>query len=274
MMAKKFPPEVHAFIRDHVDGTTTRELAEMVNDRFGTDFNVGRMKSYKAKHKLTSGTPRSREKGAPTKLFPKEVQDYIRANHAGTGPMEMAERLNQTFGTSYTKVQIHGYYHNHGISSGLTGWFQPGHVSHNKGKKGFPSTEGMKRNQFRKGYLPHNTKPIGHERTTSEGYVQVKVRMRPSRKNCNDNYVFKHRLIWEAAHGKKLPEDMRIIFLDGDKHNLSPDNLAAVPKRARGIMARKGYYTQVPELTRAGITLAQIQLARSRKKRKEAGSHG
>lgn len=62
-----------------------------------------------------------------------------------------------------------------------------------------------------KGNLPHNTKPIGYERISKDGYVEVKVKMRPSSPYCNDNFIPKHRLLWEAENGP-VPKGHKLIL--------------------------------------------------------------
>ena len=67
---KKYSPEVHKFIVENVKGTTTKDLAELVNARFGTDFTESKMKAYKGNNKLKSGTRCGLPAGAPSKQFP------------------------------------------------------------------------------------------------------------------------------------------------------------------------------------------------------------
>lgn len=124
----------------------------------------------------------------------------------------------------------------------------------------------MRKDAFQEGNLPENTKPIGYERITKDGYVEVKVKMRPSRVDCNDNFVAKHRLIWEQLHGP-IPDDCVVIFKDGDKQNFDPDNLALVTKAQRLQMSRRGLFSSDPELTEAGIMVARVQVAAFQKRR-------
>ena len=269
-MGWTYSPEVHAFIRENVAGRTARELAVLTNERFGTEFTANSMKAYKSNHKLRSGTPRGTPKGTPSKAFPAEIRAYIWEHFRGVGPKKMAEDLNQTFGTSYTKDQIKGYYSNNGLNSGLTGRFEKGHESHNKGRKGW-SAPGTEATRFKSGNLPHNIKPIGWERKGADGYVYVKVRMRPSRPDCNDNFVAKHRLIWEEAHGP-IPDGHVVIFKDGDRGNFALDNLALVSKAENQILNRRRLRSTDPALTEAGIAAAKVLAAvyRRRKKKEEA----
>jgi hypothetical protein len=98
--------------------------------------------------------------------------------------------------------------------------FKPGNVSANKGKAMTADVyEKVKHTMFKKGQLPHNTKYDGHERISEEGYVEIRVR--------NGKYVFKHRLIWEAVHGKIPPKHV-VVFKDRDKGNVCIENLELI----------------------------------------------
>ena len=167
---RRYSEEVKEFIAANVKGITTKELAILVNTKFGTDFTDSKMKAYKSNYKLKSGTPGGWPKGTPSKQFPKEIKKFIEINYKGVGPKDMTDLLNITFGTNYTYNQINAYYKNHKLNSGITGRFTKGHIPANKGKKGV-SYEGMKATQFKKGHRPANWVPIGTERTNRDGYV-------------------------------------------------------------------------------------------------------
>lgn len=99
----------------------------------------------------------------------------------------------------------------------------------NKGKKqaDYMAPEAIERtkaNRFKKGQDPHNTMPIGHERISLEGYVEVKVRHLKDGKSNNKNFELKHRLIYEKNVGP-IPIGMIVEFLDGDKFNYEVSNL-------------------------------------------------
>lgn len=86
----------------------------------------------------------------------------------------------------------------------------------NYGKKG-------RGRPFKTGERPWNAKPVGAERVTSAGFIQIKV----SQPNC---WRLKHLLVWEKAHGP-LPEGRKIDFIDGDRQNVSLENLRLRPRR-------------------------------------------
>lgn len=101
--------------------------------------------------------------------------------------------------------------------------FPKGHVPANKGIKGI-SYPGMKATQFKVGQKPHTWRPIGSERTSKEGYLQVKLRDTGVTRH---DFVPVHHLVWELHRGA-IPEGHRIAFIDGDKTRIFIENLEAV----------------------------------------------
>lgn len=106
--------------------------------------------------------------------------------------------------------------------------FQKGLVPFSKGKKReeFMTAAGIEKvqqTQFKKGIIPHNWVPIGHERITKDGYIEVKVSDNIGIDSVK-NFELKHRILYEKFHGP-IPEGMKIEFLDGVKIDFSIDDL-------------------------------------------------
>lgn len=106
--------------------------------------------------------------------------------------------------------------------------FKKGNVSHNKGKKWADfmpeeSQERSRKTQFPKRNVPLNWKPIGWERKTRDGYIEVKVRDEYGEKRVK-NFELKHRLLWEQINGP-VPKGMMVKFKDGNKENIVIENL-------------------------------------------------
>lgn len=128
--------------------------------------------------------------------------------------------------------------------------FKKGQTPPNKGKKlsEFMSEESIgkiKKTQFKKGNIPHNHKPIGYERTTKDGYVEVKVRDGEKQKN----FELKHRLVWEKHNGK-IPKGNNIQFKDGNRLNCKIDNLYMI-SRAEQVSKENTIHRYPSELKRA-----------------------
>lgn len=100
--------------------------------------------------------------------------------------------------------------------------FKKGQRSWNKGMKGVYF--GGRETQFKPGQRPHNWKPLGSERITSDGYIEFKYK---DERKATSNYMLKHRFIWEQVHGE-IPEGYVLNFKDGDSLNCEIDNLMLV----------------------------------------------
>ena len=134
--------------------------------------------------------------------------------------------------------------------SGRRHQFKKGHTTFNKGKKQmeYMSREAIQRTKatrFKKGNVPHNHKPIGHERVTVDGYVEVKVRDSEKQKN----FELKHRLVWEKHNGK-IPKGNNIQFKDSNRLNCKIDNLYMI-SRAEQVSKENTIHRYPSELKRA-----------------------
>ena len=259
---KKYPEEIRAYIAANVKGATTKALAALVNAEFGTDFTESKMMSYKTNHKLRSGTPGGVPAGSPTKLYPEEVKRFIAEHYIGTGHQTMADLLNQTFGTSYTRAQMSSYYKNFKLDSGLKGHFKKGCIPFNKGLKAWWT--GGEETRFKRGWMPWNYKPIGAERINSDGYVDIKVQDGTKQKNWRG----KHSLVWEAHHGRPIPKGHVVIFADGNRRNFDPDNLLLVSRAQLARMNQTHLIKNDAELTKTGVIVADVLSKIGERKRK------
>jgi hypothetical protein len=117
------------------------------------------------------------------------------------------------------------------FAKNMAGW--------NKGKKqvdymSAEKIEKTKATRFKKGQDPHNTVPIGHERISRDGYLEVKVKHKKGT-GKNDNFVAKHRIIYEKRFGP-IPKNCNVEFLDGDKLNFEESNFVLRTKKENLLM--------------------------------------
>jgi len=150
-----------------------------------------------------------------------------------------------------------------GWSTGRTGCFVKGQVSHNKGKA-FPSRGRSAENHFKTGGLPHNYRGPGHERINKEdGYVTLIVAETNPHTGADTRPVLKHRWMWEQAHGP-LPADHALKCMDGDKTNCDPTNWKPIP---RALLPRLGgrygraFDSAPPEIKPALLATARLEHA-------------
>ncbi|MDP2358659.1 MAG: hypothetical protein Q8M31_21750 [Beijerinckiaceae bacterium] len=119
-----------------------------------------------------------------------------------------------------------------GWRTGRTGCFVKGQAPLNKGKKCAPGTGGRhpnaQRTQFKKGQEPHNTKFVGHERVSKDGYVEISVEQPNPHTGYHRRYVLKHRWLWEQDNGP-VPKGMALKCLS-DRLNTDPSNWELVPR--------------------------------------------
>lgn len=256
---RRYPEKVHQYIAQNVEGRTTKELVELVNAEFGSIFTESKIKAYKKNHKLKSGTPGGVPAGKATNLYPEAIQKFIKENLAGVGPKEMAELLNENFGTSYTISQMKAYYGNRHLDSGVKGHFPKGNVPANKGKKGqYPA--GCEKSWFMPGHTPVNHKPVGSERIDNkDGYTLVKI----AEPNV---WSLKHKVIWEEKYGK-IPEGHVLTFLDENKSNITLENLGLITMAESLALTRGQLRSSNPDFTKTGILIVKVESA-GRKRRK------
>lgn len=182
--------------------------------------------------------------------FTAKEKEFIEGNARNRSNIELTEMFNKNFGSELGINQIKAFKKNNKISSGLNGQFSKGHIPSNKGKKGFG---GWELTQFKKGNKPHNWVPIGSERITKDGYIQVKIQDG----KFQHNWRGKHILIWEEHNGS-LPDGYAIIFGDGNNRNFNLDNLILVSRNQLLTLNRKGLIQNDADLTRTAVVITDI----------------
>ena len=199
------------------------------------------------------------------RVWPPEVCAFFEANNPGRTSQEMADLINATFGTNYTRTQVKCYRTNHRLNSGLTGRFEKGHEPYNKGQKR-GSLPGMERTQFKPGHMPYNHRPVGAERVNVDGYHERKI-AEPK------TWRMVHVLNWEAVHGP-VPKGYTVIFKDGNRDHTEVDNLMLVSRGDLAVMNKRGLCTSSPEATEAGLALARYIKAATKAKKERRSKKG
>ena len=254
-----YPEEVVEFIRENVSGKTAEELSILVNEKFGTDFDKNKMKSFKQNHKIRSGREHLKGLKKETELYPKEVLEFILQNYKGKGHAKMAKILNEKFGTKYTTMQIKAFYGNRKLDSGVTGYFESGHIPPNKGKKGF-CAKGSEKGWFGKGHVPANKLPIGTILKKTDGYLWRKIG------EGSRDWKQEHILRWEEKNGA-IPKGFCLTFLDGNRENVEISNLALVSRAEHVTLTKLNLRSEEPEITETGILIARLYTEKQKKKK-------
>ena len=180
---------------------------------------------------------------------------------------EIVEAYNKKFEEPITISRLKGYIANHKLNTGRTGRFEKGNIPYNKGKHTL-TVGRMSETQFKKGHLPHNAKPMGYERITRDGYIEVKIAERPNRETGEKNFKAKHHLVWEAVNGK-IPKGHIVIFLDGNPLNCLIENLALVSRAEHLQLTRQNLRNEDPRLTETGVLIARIGVLTNQRKKEK-----
>lgn len=193
-----------------------------------------------------------------SKAIPKEQIEYVRQIAWHRTNEEIQTMLNEKFGTDYTYKQVKALKNNHKIQSGLTGHFEKGHHPWTKGKSikeicyKPESYARWESHHWYKGNRPYNAVPVGTETVDKYGYIKVKI----AEPNA---WEFKHRIIYEKAYGP-IPKGMLVALIDGDKTNLSPENMMLIDQHENGFRHRyAGMYEGDHELGKAVILNSKLQ---------------
>lgn len=201
-------------------------------------------------------------------IWTDEMKNFVFNNYKGITTVELAERFNAKFGTNLSWTSFRGFLSRYKLSNGVDTKFKKGHIPFNKGKKIEHIHPNSKKTQFKSGHKPKNWCPIGTERIDKEGYVYVKVNDLPKVKK-KVNWKQKSHIVWEQTHGKKIPQGSKIMYLDGNKQNLDPNNLELITYGESAALNKKGYRNNNAALTQAGLNIIRIENAIKNKNRKE-----
>lgn len=122
-------------------------------------------------------------------------------------------------------------------------FFTKGHQPLNKGRKqteymSDAQIEKTKATRFKKGNIPKNHKPVGYERVTRDGYIEIKT----AEPNV---FEIKHRLVW-IEHNGKIPPGYNVQFKDGNRQNVCIENLYLI-SRSEQLLKENSMYARYPE---------------------------
>ena len=173
------------------------------------------------------------------RLLTDEQHNYFVNNCKGKTTKELSELLYKEFGITLSVPQIQGYKSHYGITNGVNTRFKKGEQS--------PYNETIIRD-------------IGDSFVSrKDGYHYIKI--------GKNKWVRKHRYLYEQAHGVKLPSNVSVVFLDGNKDNLDINNLKAVDMRTKLMARDRHLFTSDKETTKTGLLISKLILKTGDKKK-------
>lgn len=270
----------HRFLRENYASHSNEDLARMATDEFGFVVTTGAMLSYGKNHGLRKdqGVRERSISHALGSVWDAERDQFLEEYVPGHTQSETIAAFLERFGVRLTVGQLKNRKSALGLRSGtIGGRFERGHAPSNRGKAwaDYMPEEAQDRcrsAQFRKGHLPHNTLPVGSERVTRDGYVEVKVAMRPSGRKAHDNWVPKSRVVWERENGRSVPDGSMVVFLDGDPTNLDPSNLAIETRGEHAVIAMN--HMAYADRGSHDVAVAIARLMHASSEAREGARHG
>lgn len=196
----KWTPEMDAVLKECYGLWTSKEIAQILNNEFGTGFSKTAIDNRISHCGISTK--------APCHRYTKEQDEWLCENISRYTYPDLMVAFNEKFHTSqsYYNVKSHCI---------------------RKGFKGGRSDQ--------KGYKNHRSTPIGTEKIY-RGRIYVKVSDAPSgrrAKNHMANWRPKGQVVWEQHYGK-MPEGYVVVYLDGNPLNCDISNLECTTNNING----------------------------------------
>lgn len=272
-MARRRTPEEAAWLAERYATTPNRELVDGFEERFGWRPKQSSITDWAHDR----GLKKQRGDRIDWAAHP-EYDEFMVSYVPGHSAEEVTDEFARRFGVGITVGKIKNRKSYLGIKSGTVGGrFEAGSEPHNKGKTwdelGYDEEKRrrMSKAHFKAGQAPWtgDLYPLGSERVSKDGYVEVKVREHSPVPCTNKCWVSKHRVVWERENGRRLPRGWVVLFADGDKRNFDPDNLVAIPQRVNAIIQTQGLEYCDRRTLETAIAIAELKMGIGRASRRE-----
>jgi len=193
----------------------------------------------------------------PRRVYSPEQVAFLEEHVKGRSVEELRGFFNAHFGVSYSYESVRAALKNRSLSSGYDTRFKKGIASYHppKGIRQSPATE------FKPGNIPVNHRPIGSERVTVDGYIEVKIE-EPHK------WRMKHVVVWEAARGP-VPKGNVVLFADGNRLNPSLENLLLVTRSQLAVLNKHRLLHKDQSLNDTALLTADLILRIGAVKRKQ-----
>lgn len=201
-----------------------------------------------------------KKKRPGSRIFTDEQEAYLMEIIPGRFNKEVAAMFENKFDYPITTNQVSSFKARKKIVSGLRTNFQKGGTPWNKGKA-MPAHPNSIKTQFKKGQPPVNHRPIGSERLTREGYIEIKI-AEPSK------WRLKHRYVYEQAYGK-VPSGHVIIFKNKDRSDTRLENLLLISRGQLAILNKRNLLDVEEEFIETSANIADLVLKIGQKKKEE-----
>ena len=197
-----------------------------------------------------------------TKPFNEEEKQFLKDTIPGRSYSEIREAFFAKFKRHLNSNTLMSFISRNNVYTGRTGQFQKGQESPYKGK---PRPSHWKKPMVgvKNGIEYQMYMPIGSTRKTKEGYIEVKL---------TDSHRWKllHRAVWESANGP-VPNNHVVIFADGNKSNVSIENLMLVSRGELAVLNKFKLLGKSAEITKVGLLVARLRIVMRKRAKAEGG---
>jgi hypothetical protein len=262
-MVKVYKPVHIRFLTKNVKGRTQKDLVALFNKRFRMKKTASAIKTLCLRYGLKNDGYGQNQPHLEERKYHEKHLNYLRKIVPGKPFKTALIMFNKKFGFDIGIKAFGTLCKRYDIANGLCTTFQKGHVPFYKGKKG-QYAPGCEVSWFKKGHMPENTMPLGSERLSKDGYIEVKYSNDGG--PPNKRWKGKHRIIWERENGP-ISKGCAIIFLDGNKRNFKLNNLRMVSRGELAVLNHTHMLDADEEVVEANIEIAKIKVLISDKKR-------
>ena len=227
---------------------TVQELTNEFNATFCTNKTKSSIwhKAFRLTNQRLSNEPKTRLEYTP------EMIDRIKKIVPLWSYKKCAEIMSEEFNYNFTSSMIEHKANRLGVR-------KPNNGANNLD----PRSQSI--NWFIKGRPSLNTKPVGTETVMryKDGRIFVTVKI-----GMPNKWEFKHRLVYKQHYGE-IPDGYMVNFADGNHLNFDPDNLILVSQGENIILNKNKLRFNDKELTKTGLTLSKLMIARGRRTKNE-----
>ena len=183
--------------------------------------------------------------------------EYLKEIAKGKSTYEITKMFNERFNLNLTRSKIRSAMTNRGITNKVDTRFKKGKVPDNGHRFYKDDPRGIPY-RFKKGNVPQTKKPIGTIKKRN-GYCWEKV---------EEPNVWRqsHYILYEKHFGK-IPDDKILVFKDKNKKNITIENLALISRKQLALLNRKDWISEDTMITDVGITLSELVITKSEKKK-------
>jgi hypothetical protein len=260
---KIYTPVHIRFLSKKIAGRSCREVTRLFNERFGMSVTEKTMKTLLQRNGLRNNHGRGVLHEERRKYLPHHIR-FLKGIVKGRSYAETTGLFNREFGFAISVNAMGSLLKKYNLKNGRDCRIKPGNVPPNKGRKG-ECAPGCEKGWFKPGNKPFDTMPLGSERISACGYVEVKYSEKSG--SPKNRWKGKHVLVWEKANGP-VPKGHVVIFADGNTRNFKLKNLVLVSRKELAVLNHANMLSSKNgDITKTSVLVARLKVSMSDRKR-------